>query len=434
MTTIGSNVRIRYESRHKHPELGHIPALRLIPIPPLPSSPQSPHSGPANPPLPTRLFSERAPSPPRHLPPTSQSAFLDPGRPPKLNAHTSPQRAVLHRCPLHRTRSISERAPYPIRRAQLEHTLKRFPDPRPERIPAAPSPNSIPIMLNPSPHGPAAVSESTRATPQRRGRSLTLLRQAPLAGFVPARTLYPFFVMTIPTLMELDGLLPDHQTMLERRDLIPHDPATMKDTMFISHQCTVPSESTASLQPTAFTYTTLRAPPHVRCTRIVKVPLQRSLYSRNPTRPRFVSEFSVSTCIYRTLSLLSSSAPKPASLRWRSGWALTTGPATVPLLEWTSVGFPEIPLEFSSPSSSSRPNPWNFFSPHPSPSHSLPPLPPPLRTTTTTTTQGRATHTRTSRAGKSGRFSRSSSASQTAKSTVWRETGSTSSDREGTRW
>ena len=139
MTTIGSNVRIRYESRHKHPELGHIPALRLIPIPPLPSSPQSPHSGPANPPLPTRLFSERAPSPPRHLPPTSQSAFLDPGPTLQNSTHTHHRSATLHRFPLHRTRSISERAPYPIRRAQLEHTLKRFPDPRPERIPAAPS-------------------------------------------------------------------------------------------------------------------------------------------------------------------------------------------------------------------------------------------------------------------------------------------------------
>ena len=288
MTTIGSNVRIRYESRHKHPELGHIPALRLIPIPPLPSSPQSPHSGPANPPLPTRLFSERAPSPPRHLPPTSQSAFLDPGPTPKLNAHTPPQRDPppfspppnafdFRACPV----------PYPSEEPSSNTPSSAFLTPGPKESLQLPLPNSIPVMLNPSPHGPAAVSESTRATPQRRGRSLTLLRQAPLAGFVPARTLYPFFVMTIPTFMELDGLLPDHQTMLERRDLIPHDPATMKDTMFISHQCTVPSESTASLQPTAFTHTTLRAPPHVRCTRIVKVPLQRSLYSRNPNTSPF---------------------------------------------------------------------------------------------------------------------------------------------------
>ena len=119
-------------------------------------------------------------------------------------------------------------------------------------------------MLDPAPESPAAVSDATqKGPPKRRGRSLTLLKQAPLAGFVPARTLYPFFVMTIPTFMELDGLLPDHQTMLERRELIPHDPATMKDTMFISHQCTVPSQSPSRkvlLQPTAFTYTTLRVP------------------------------------------------------------------------------------------------------------------------------------------------------------------------------
>ena len=290
MTTIGSNVRIRYESRHKHPELGHIPALRLIPIPPLPSSPQSPHSGPANPPLPTRLFSERAPSPPRHLPPTSPQKRFPGPRPdsPKLNAHTH------HRSALSSTVVPStERVRFPsVPRTRSEEPSSNTPTsafltPGPKESLQLPLPNSIPIMLNPSPHGPAAVSESTRATPQRRGRSLTLLRQAPLAGFVPARTLYPFFVMTIPTFMELDGLLPDHQTMLERRDLIPHDPATMKDTMFISHQCTVPSESTASLQPTAFTHTTLRAPPHVRCTRIVKVPLQRSLYSRNPNTSPF---------------------------------------------------------------------------------------------------------------------------------------------------
>ena len=62
---------------------------------------------------------------------------------------------------------------------------------------------------------------------------------APLTGFVPAKTHYPFFVMSVPTFMEIDGLLPDHQTMLQRGDLVPHDPETMKDlTMFISHQCT----------------------------------------------------------------------------------------------------------------------------------------------------------------------------------------------------
>ena len=45
--------------------------------------------------------------------------------------------------------------------------------------------------------------------------------------------------MSVPTFMELDGVLPDHQTMLQRGDLVPHDPETMKDlTMFISHQCT----------------------------------------------------------------------------------------------------------------------------------------------------------------------------------------------------
>ena len=62
---------------------------------------------------------------------------------------------------------------------------------------------------------------------------------APLPGFVPAKTHYPMFVMPVPTFMEFDGLLPDHQTMLQRGDLVPHDPETMKDlTMFISHQCT----------------------------------------------------------------------------------------------------------------------------------------------------------------------------------------------------
>ena len=62
---------------------------------------------------------------------------------------------------------------------------------------------------------------------------------APLTGFVPAKTHYPFFVMSVVTFMEIDGLLPDHQTMLQRGDLVPHDPETMKDlTMFISHQCT----------------------------------------------------------------------------------------------------------------------------------------------------------------------------------------------------
>jgi hypothetical protein len=61
---------------------------------------------------------------------------------------------------------------------------------------------------------------------------------APLTGFVPAKTHYPFFVMSTLTFMEIDGLL-DHQTMLQRGDLVPHNPETMKDlTMFISHQCT----------------------------------------------------------------------------------------------------------------------------------------------------------------------------------------------------
>ena len=61
----------------------------------------------------------------------------------------------------------------------------------------------------------------------------------PLTSFVPAKTHYPFFVMSVATFLEIDGLLPDHQTMLQRGDLIPHDPVTMKDlTMFVSHQCT----------------------------------------------------------------------------------------------------------------------------------------------------------------------------------------------------
>ena len=61
----------------------------------------------------------------------------------------------------------------------------------------------------------------------------------PRIEFVPAKTHYPFFVMSVATFMDLDGLLPDHQTMLQRGDLVPHDPVTMKDlTMFISHQCT----------------------------------------------------------------------------------------------------------------------------------------------------------------------------------------------------
>ena len=63
--------------------------------------------------------------------------------------------------------------------------------------------------------------------------------QTPPPGFVPAKTHYPMFVMSVPTFLEIDGLLPDHQTMLQRGDLVPHDPVTMKDlTMFISHQCT----------------------------------------------------------------------------------------------------------------------------------------------------------------------------------------------------
>ena len=62
---------------------------------------------------------------------------------------------------------------------------------------------------------------------------------APLPGFVPAKTHYPFFVMSVVTFMELDGILPDHQTMLQQGDLVPHDPETMTGfTMFISHQCT----------------------------------------------------------------------------------------------------------------------------------------------------------------------------------------------------
>ena len=62
---------------------------------------------------------------------------------------------------------------------------------------------------------------------------------APLPGFVPAKTHYPMFVMSMVTFMELEGHFPDHQTMLQRGDLVPHDTETMKDlTMFISHQCT----------------------------------------------------------------------------------------------------------------------------------------------------------------------------------------------------
>ena len=62
---------------------------------------------------------------------------------------------------------------------------------------------------------------------------------APLTSFVPAKTHYPFFVMPVATFLEFDGLLPDHQTLLQRGDLVPHDPDTMKDlTLFISHQCT----------------------------------------------------------------------------------------------------------------------------------------------------------------------------------------------------
>ena len=61
----------------------------------------------------------------------------------------------------------------------------------------------------------------------------------PLPDFVPAKTHYPFFVMSVVTFMELDGILPDHQTMLQQGDLVPHDPETMTGfTMFISHQCT----------------------------------------------------------------------------------------------------------------------------------------------------------------------------------------------------
>ena len=61
----------------------------------------------------------------------------------------------------------------------------------------------------------------------------------PLPDFVPAKTHYPFFVMSVATFLEIDGLLPDHQTMLQSGDLVPHNSLTMKDhTMFISHQCT----------------------------------------------------------------------------------------------------------------------------------------------------------------------------------------------------
>ena len=61
---------------------------------------------------------------------------------------------------------------------------------------------------------------------------------APLPDFVQAKTHYPMFVMPLKVFMELADHLPDHQTMLQRGDLVPHDAETMKDlTMFISHQC-----------------------------------------------------------------------------------------------------------------------------------------------------------------------------------------------------
>jgi hypothetical protein len=45
--------------------------------------------------------------------------------------------------------------------------------------------------------------------------------------------------MSVPTFMELDGVLPDHQTMLRRGDLVRHNPLTMAGhTFFISHQWT----------------------------------------------------------------------------------------------------------------------------------------------------------------------------------------------------
>ena len=69
----------------------------------------------------------------------------------------------------------------------------------------------------------------------------------PLIDFVPAKTHYPFFVLSVPTFLEFDGLLPDHQTLLQRGDLVPHDPETMKGlTMFISHQCTFTTFALAS--------------------------------------------------------------------------------------------------------------------------------------------------------------------------------------------
>ena len=53
--------------------------------------------------------------------------------------------------------------------------------------------------------------------------------------------------MSVPTFMELDGLLPDHQTMLRRGDLLVHDPETMTDnTLFISHQWTSHAHADAS--------------------------------------------------------------------------------------------------------------------------------------------------------------------------------------------
>jgi hypothetical protein len=49
---------------------------------------------------------------------------------------------------------------------------------------------------------------------------------------------YPMFVMAIPTFMNLSSL-PDHQEMLQSRDLLLYDPDTMRGlTMFISHQWT----------------------------------------------------------------------------------------------------------------------------------------------------------------------------------------------------
>ena len=85
----------------------------------------------------------------------------------------------------------------------------------------------------------SSASAITPASPSRPYVPHSSPAAAPLSGFAPAKTHYPFFVMSMATFMELDGLLPDHQTMLQRGDLIPHDPETMQDdTMFISHQCT----------------------------------------------------------------------------------------------------------------------------------------------------------------------------------------------------